>query len=286
MIRRDVCVRVTRVRACVRVCSDQAGLHVVTLNAEILPKAQNCWMTTCALYSHAKHTSVTLLQQNKPSPRITHIPRTRNRRSRAGGCQTPQQHLRKRASKTQPRASSSGGGGVCSQVATRTAEREEDGHEHGEARGGPQADGQSSAAAEWGVTKRACFRGRQRGGGGGGEGEGEGGREARAHLVMPEMIVAMVRRENRRPTMRNVPAGLLWVRQLKSCRWLPCSRDARANSCSGGLTSHFGDGLEGRGVIERVGAGAGKQHGGQGTEACALLKPTLTSKKCGGNLSL
>ena len=178
MMRRDEFAWVTRVRACVRECSDQAGLHVVTLNAEILPKAQNCWMTTCALYSHAKHTSVTLLQQNKPSPRVTHIPRTRNRRSRAGGCQTPQQHLRKRASKTQPRASSSGGG-VCLQVATRTAEREEDGHEHGEAGGGPQADGQSSAAAEWGITKRACFRGRQSALWAGGGGWGMRGARAR-----------------------------------------------------------------------------------------------------------
>ena len=63
-----VCVRVY---AClyvcmrVRVCSHQAGLHVVTLNAEILPKAQNCWMTRQALKSHAH--SVTRNEQTTPA---------------------------------------------------------------------------------------------------------------------------------------------------------------------------------------------------------------------------
>ena len=59
-----VCVYVC-VYTCVRVCSHQAGLHVVTLNAEILPKAQNCWMTRQALKSHAH--SVTRDEQTTPA---------------------------------------------------------------------------------------------------------------------------------------------------------------------------------------------------------------------------
>ena len=82
---------------------------------------------------------------------------------------------------------------------SRTTEREEDGHEDRDEGGGPQTDGQRSAAAErglQGMLGRLSAR-------------AWGRRGARTHLVMPDMIVAIVRREKRRPTMRSVTAGLL-----------------------------------------------------------------------------